>query len=40
VTPWPLSVLTEVEQLLSPPSSATAAMKESKIVRMIDFLFS
>jgi hypothetical protein len=38
VTPWPLSVFTVVEQLLNPPSTMMAAMNESKIVRMIDFL--
>jgi hypothetical protein len=38
VTPWPLRVFTVVEQLLNPPRSTIAAMKVSKIVRMMDSL--
>ena len=35
MTPWPVSVLTEVEQLLNAPRMTIAAMKESRIVRMM-----
>jgi hypothetical protein len=39
VTPWPLSVLTEVEQLLNAPRSTIAARQENRIVRMMVSLF-